>query len=288
MNTSLSHLPEYKQAELKAIKEALIPRYAEIEMIILFGSYARGTFVEDKYVEKGITYEYKSDYDLLMMMSKNGHANSDALTSSITGRIEELNLPTPVNPIFHGVEFVNHELREGNYFFDEIKRDGILLFTTNRYQLEEKREFSAEEAQAKANEYFNGWFESAKVFFKQYNYALRDGDLKEAAFLLHQATERFYGSIQLVFTGYKPKTHDIEMLGKLAKALDMEFGKVFPRATVQERQCFSLLKKAYVEARYNMDYTISKADLEYLSERVQLLRDLTEKICKRKIESFTK
>ncbi|PBQ31797.1 hypothetical protein CNR22_08455 [Sphingobacteriaceae bacterium] len=288
MKTALSHLPEHKQAELKAIKEALIPRYAEIEMIILFGSYARGTFVEDKYVEKGITYEYKSDYDLLIMMSKNGHANSDTLTSSITGRIEELNLPTPVNPIFHGVEFVNHELREGNYFFDEIKRDGVLLFTTNRYQLEEKREFSAEEAQSKANEYFNGWFESANNFFKGYNFYLSEGNNKEAAFSLHQATERFYGSVQLVFTGYKPKTHDIEILGKLAKAVDMEFGKVFPRATVQERQRFSLLKKAYVEARYNMDYTISKADLEYLSERVQLLRDLTEKICKQKIESFTK
>lgn len=288
MNTSLSHLPEYKQAELKAIKEALIPRYAEIEMIILFGSYARGTFVEDKYVEKGITYEYKSDYDLLMMMSKNGHANSDALTSSITGRIEELNLPTPVNPIFHGVEFVNHELREGNYFFDEIKRDGILLFTTNRYQLEEKREFSAKEVQEKIRIYFDDWFESADDFYRISKSELKIDKLKTAAFNLHQATERYYGSIQLVFTGYKPKTHDIEILGKLAKALDMEFGKVFPRATVQERQCFSLLKKAYVEAHYNMDYTISKADLEYLSERVQLLRDLTEKICKRKIESFTK
>ncbi len=293
MKTSLSHLPEHKQAELKAIKEALIPRYSEIEMIILFGSYARGTFVEDKYVEKGITYEYKSDYDLLIMMSKNGHANSDTLTSSITGRIEELNLPTPVNPIFHGVEFVNHELREGNYFFDEIKRDGILLFTTNRYQLEEKREFSAEEAQAKAKDYFDSWFKSANMFFVDFESNMKRGVIdkdhyKQAAFLLHQATERFYGSIQLVFTGYKPKTHDIEILGKLAKALDMEFGKVFPRATVQERQRFSLLKKAYVEARYNMDYTISKADLDYLNERVQLLRDLTKKICKRKIESFTK
>ncbi|HEX8516867.1 MAG TPA: nucleotidyltransferase domain-containing protein [Bacteroidia bacterium] len=64
MKTSLSHLPEHKQAELQAIVTALIPRFAEIEMIILFGSYARGTWVEDKYVEKGTTYEYKSHYNL--------------------------------------------------------------------------------------------------------------------------------------------------------------------------------------------------------------------------------
>jgi len=70
MKTDLTHLPEHKQAELKAIREALIPRYGEIEMIVLFGSYARGNYVEDKYEDKGITYEYKSDYDLLIITTK--------------------------------------------------------------------------------------------------------------------------------------------------------------------------------------------------------------------------
>jgi predicted nucleotidyltransferase/HEPN domain-containing protein len=287
MKTSITHLPEHKQAELKAIKEALIPRYGEIEMIILFGSYARGSFVEDKYVEKGITYEYKSDYDLLIILSKNGQANADTFIQSVSSKLDELSLPTPINPIFHGIDFVNHELREGNYFFAEIKRDGVMLFTTNRYELEEQREFSPEEAQAKAQSYFEDWFESAEGFYKHFGYAITDGDLKIAAFQLHQATERYYGALQLVFTGNKPKTHDIEILGKLAKALDMQFAKVFPRATVQERQRFSLLKRAYVEARYNIDYKISKEDLEYLSGRVKMLRDLTDQICKKKIMSFT-
>jgi HEPN domain-containing protein len=40
--------------------------------------------------------------------------------------------------------------------------------------------------------------------------------LKEAAFLLHQATERYYHSAILVHTGYKQRTHDIELLGNLA------------------------------------------------------------------------
>lgn len=288
MKTDLTHLPEHKQAELKAIREALIPRYGEIEMIILFGSYARGNYVEDKYEDKGMTYEYKSDYDLLIITTKNSQADSDSLTNAIGGKLEELNLPTPVNPIFHGIDFVNKELRDGSYFFDEIKRDGILLFTTNRYQLDEKQPKSPAEQQAKAQKYYDAWFESADGFFRHYNHAMKDGDLKIAAFQLHQATERYYGTIQLVFTGYKPKTHDIEVLGRLAKALDMEFGKVFPRATIEERRRFTLLRKAYVEARYNMDYNIGKADLEYLSERVQLLKKLTEQICKRKIESFTK
>ncbi len=286
MTTTLTHLPPHKQAELRQIVGALIPRYGEIEMIILFGSYARGNYVEDKYEDKGIVYEYKSDYDFLIITTKNSQADNDSLISSISGRLEELNLPTPVNPIFHGIDFVNAELRDGSYFFDEIKRDGVLLFSTSRYQFDEKQPKSPAEQKAKAEQYFEGWFESADRFFIAYKSMMDNAFYKEAAFQLHQVTERYYGAIQLVFTGYKPKTHDIEILGRLAKALDMEFGKVFPRATIEERRRFILLKKAYIEARYNMHYNIGKADLEYLSERVQLLRKLTKQICHQKIEAL--
>jgi uncharacterized protein len=286
MQTTLTHLPEYKQAELKAIVVALIPRYAEIEMIILFGSYARGNFVEDKYVEKGTTYEYKSDYDLLIVLSKNGQANSDTFVQSVTGKLDELKLATPVHPIFHGIEFVNQELQEGNYFFADIKKEGVLLFNTSRYQLAEKRDLSPAELQKRAQSDFDYWFKSANSFMIDYKHGYDRLDYNKAAFELHQATERYYGAIQLVFTGYKPKTHDLEILGQLAKSQNLEFDKVFPKATVQERQRFALLKKAYVDARYKADYKISKEDLEYLSERVQLLRELTEKVCSQKIQTF--
>jgi hypothetical protein len=51
---------------------------------------------------------------------------------------------------------------------------------------------------------------------------------------------------------------------------------------------FSQLRRAYVDARYKADYKIGKEDLQYLSRRVELLRDMTEKYCKEKISSFTK
>ena len=36
-------------------------------MVILFGSFARGDWVHDIYKEDHITYEYASDYDLLII-----------------------------------------------------------------------------------------------------------------------------------------------------------------------------------------------------------------------------
>lgn len=288
MKTDLSHLPEPKKAELKQIIASLIPRYSEIEMIVLFGSYARGNYVEDKYIEQGITYEYKSDYDLLVILSNNSKADAVTYTENITAKIDELELPTPVNPIFHGIEFVNHELQEGNYFFNDIKELGILLFTTNRYQLAEPRELSPVEIKTRAQEDFDQWFSSAVRFYEFFEVAFQKQYWSEAAFQLHQSTERYYNAIQLVYTGYKPKTHDLKILGKLANSFDLRFAKVFPKATELEMKRFILLRKAYVDARYKKNYKITQEDLQYLGERVTLLKQLTDDICKQKIESFTK
>ena len=51
-------------------------------------------------------------------------------------------------------------------------------------------------------------------------------------------------------------------------------------------ESFILLKKAYVDARYKDSYEITKEQLEYLAERVKTLQELTERVCKEKIESF--
>ncbi|MDD5598438.1 MAG: hypothetical protein PHV82_10870, partial [Victivallaceae bacterium] len=58
--------------------------------------------------------------------------------------------------------------------------------------------------------------------------------------------------------------------------------------TREEQTLFKLLEYAYIGARYDPAYGITREELEYLAERVKPLLDLTEKICKVKIESFTK
>ncbi len=126
------------------------------------------------------------------------------------------------------------------------------------------------------------------MFYDQFEYELKNETLNEAAFLLHQATERYYLIVLLVLTDYKPKIHDLEELHTRACKLDARFKPVFPRQTEEEERLFILLKKAYIDSRYKMGYEIQKEELEYLSERVQHLQSLTGKICKEKIEQLEK
>jgi uncharacterized protein len=67
---------------------------------------------------------------------------------------------------------------------------------------------------------------------------------------------------------------------------DPAFLTVFPLATHEQKECFDLLKRAYIEARYSSAYKITKEQLEYLAERVQKLQELTKKICEARIEAY--
>ena len=110
---------------------------------------------------------------------------------------------------------------------------------------------------------------------------------KKAAFYLHQAAEAFYGTVLLVHTNYKPKTHDLDTLRRLSANHDPAFFTAFPLRTKQERDRFDLLRQTYVGARYHDDYKITPQELKYLARCVEVLKEQTETSCKTKMQSFT-
>ena len=283
MNEALEKLPHTKQEELQHLTDVLSAR-KEVEMVILFGSYARGEYVEDSYVEKGTLYEYKSDYDLLVVTRHDDLHVNFKIETKVNKTLRDTGLvKTPISLIFHSGKNLNQALQRGNYFFKDIKKEGIVLHDTGAVHLQEPKKLAPEEARQKAQEYFDQWFTSANGFLKQFKYALQDEDFHIAAFQLHQATERYYTTILLVYTDYRPKEHDLERLDLRVKNCDPRFG-VFPQGSDEEKRLFELLRRAYVDARYKMDeYSISREELEYLAEKMEGLKGVTERLCGEKI-----
>lgn len=284
MHNLLQHLPPEKQTELNTLVEVL-KTIRGIEMVILFGSYARGTWVEDLYTEKGTIYEYKSDYDILIVTKEDNPIKNYQVECRVEKNIPD-GVVTPLSFIYHSIKFLNKALSIGNYFFNDVVKEGIVLYNRGIFTLEEPRELTPAEAQEKAQGYYDQWFTSANDFLRHFNYAMNDNSLNKAAFELHQATERYYTTILLVFTDYRPKEHDLAKLEKQAITCNSRF-HVFPKTTKDEKKLFQLLKRAYVDARYKMEeYEITKEQLEYLVERVEVLKALTEEICKGKIATI--
>ncbi len=288
MKKSLSHLPQRKRYELSLVRDIILEDFPDVQMIILFGSFARGDWVEDITTEGHITYEYMSDFDILVITeSKEMAQKAFGLQDKVEHHIRNApEIRTDASIIYHHIKHVNSLLSEGQYFFTDIKKEGILLYDSKKCKLARRRKLDPHERAEIAKEDFKQWFKSAKEFYDDFQSNLERRRYKKAAFELHQATERFYTAVLLVFTGYKPKTHNIETLGRKCGGCDPQFLPVFPRSDPDQDRMFKLLKKAYVDARYKSSYRITKKELEYLAARVRKLRNLTKKICKAKIESF--
>jgi HEPN domain-containing protein/predicted nucleotidyltransferase len=284
MKTSLSYLPQIKQDQILQIVN-IIKEVVNPEKIILFGSYAKNTFVEHKYNGKdGIRYEYISDYDFLIV-TKDSNSKTyeldEQISSKVPNRYPELNLE------IHELDYINEGLEFGQYFFSDIAKEGILLFDSGRFEFSEPKELTNAEKKVIAQRYFDIWFPKGKSFLAiVISYGLKD-DLKIAAFLLHQAAESFYYSTLLVFTEYKPKTHNLRKLRKQAKILSQELFLLFPIETDKlEKHYFDLLRRGYIDARYRIDYSITENELLEIIERVKKMEIIVAKICEEKIDSF--
>lgn len=288
MKTDQSHLPADKQQELAQISE-IIKSVEEVGLIILFGSYARGDWVSDRYQEGHITYEYLSDYDILVIVKSEKISKNYGLWNDIEEKIKaNPNIKTPVSLVIDSIHFVNSKLKEGNYFYSDIKNEGLVLYDSGEYKLPQPRALSSTEVAANAQRDFDFWYKKSQSFLKDFNHNIEDKELNNAAFHLHQVAEALYVAALLVYTGYKPKTHNIEKLRAYVIECDPDFSKVFANKATTEREIFEKLKSAYVDARYREDYKISLTELEELAVRVSELENLVKEKCNLRISNPNK
>jgi predicted nucleotidyltransferase/HEPN domain-containing protein len=279
MKTSLAHLPEKKQQQLRALGE-LIRAEAEVDLVILFGSYARGDWVEDP--EGG----YFSDFDVLVVVKSRALVEKLNLWSKIETRARRVTTPTALSLIVHDIKDVNEQLEKGFYFFSDIRKEGIVIYDSGRFHLAEAKERPLAERKAQAQAWFEQWLKSASGFYRQHEHAVDDSEWSIAAFDLHQATERLYHCALLVLTAYKPKVHNLEDLGKRAGDLHPALRNVFPRGRPEDDRLFKLLKHAYVDARYDPKFTITREELATLAGHVRALRERVEGVCRERISGM--
>ena len=279
--SDLLYLPEKNQRELELIKKIIIEG-SKTEMVVLFGSYARGDWVSDRYREGHIMYEYLSDYDILVIVRSEKAEKNFGLWNEIERKIkEDPEIETPVSLVVDTIHFVNKRLAEGNYFYSDIKKEGIVLYDSGEFKLSEPKSLSGNEQKFLQKRDFDFWFQKAQSFKKDYLHNLEDKEYNNAAFHLHQIAEVLYVAVLLVATGYKPKTHNLEKIENIVLEAVPELRNVFPKENPDQKRMFDLLKSSYTDARYRQDFGVTKSELDYLFSCVQKLEDLVYTLCTR-------
>jgi len=295
MRTEIDHLPERQQRELARLSEILLEEFdkaianatkphrrdGKVYKIILFGSYARDDWVDEP------ANGYQSDFDLLVVVSHEDLTDIADYWYVAEDRIgRDPGIARPVNLIVHSLDEVNAALKRGEYFWTDIARDGIAIYELPCHPLATPMPLTPADAYRMAQEYFDYWLPLADHAISLSETSVQNGVLRDAAFMLHQATERLYVCFLLVRTHYFPRSHNIKFLRSLSEDKDPRLVEAWPRDTKLDRARFERLKRAYVEARYSASYAITVDDLEALAASVARLREIVITLCTERLDQL--
>jgi predicted nucleotidyltransferase/HEPN domain-containing protein len=293
MKKDLDHLPRRKQRDLERIVEILHAEFDEAQAgatsekrrrgrilkIVLFGSYARGDWVDGFSSNRG----YQSDYDILVVVNQFKLTEPAGIWDKAEYRILRA-VKAPVTLIVHTLEEVNDRMAQGHYFFADIRREGNLLYALKGSKpLPKPRKLNAQQAYDAAKEHFEQRFPHATEFLPGYQLYRVRSNLNLAAFMLHQAVEHAYTALLLTLTHYAPPSHNIIHLRGLAESQDKRLIEAWPRYFKRDRATYQLLKRAYVEARYSPHYAITAEQLDWLEAGTKRLHALVEEACQERL-----
>ncbi|MFJ1312116.1 nucleotidyltransferase and HEPN domain-containing protein [Agrobacterium sp. P15N1-A] len=296
MKTDIGHLPQTKQRELEKVVRIIHEEFTgiversksdakkngRIYKIILFGSYARGTWVDEPHTSKG----YRSDFDILVIVSNKELADPKYWDKATDRLMWDKEIETPVGLIVHGAREISNFLHDGQYFFVDLAREGVILYEFDDRPLAEAKPLSPADALRLAEEHFRRHFPDAQTFIKLAGYALKDNNTNIAAFQLHQAVETAYNCYLLTLTNYTPASHNLKFLRGLSEDRDRRLVDIWPRDHHRFTAWYNILNEAYVKARYSKRFEVSEEALAWLQERTAELHVLIEALCREHIETL--
>jgi len=197
LTDTLDHLPANKRRELARVLEII---FAEVEQfcatkqsakkangkilkVILYGSYARGDWVDDR------LSGYRSDYDILIIVNTESFVQERDLWLSLDERFlqEQIThqIETPVIPIVHSLHDLNDQLSRGRPFFVDIARDGKVLYEEEGHPLAKPKPLTTEEANAEARKHFDRWFPLSLDALAFAQFGVSNEKPRDSAFMFH-------------------------------------------------------------------------------------------------------
>jgi len=302
----LDHLNLQKQREVayirKVILEELQARLAKstservrayrILKLVLYGSFARGTWFDDRKSGRA------SDFDLLVIVSHKALTDMTTFWAGVEDRLfRDPKIQKDVSLIVHTLRDVNAALKDGQYFFTEVINQGVLLYEADdtdrlgrsRTVLADPGKPDPQRTHEIASRYFASWKKLAVLFLEtgRAHAGSHDNEGKNfSAFQLHQAAEAVYRMLLLTVTQYAPATHHLGKLRQHCEAIDPRLAEAWEPQKKPYKRYFELLRRAYVEARYSPAYETSPEILKWQAERIGRLLDIADASCRERLDKL--
>ncbi|MBL0882276.1 MAG: HEPN domain-containing protein [Chitinophagaceae bacterium] len=266
----------YRQCLVNSIVKAVKP-----EMIFLLGAALYHRSSKSIFQTLSVGSQYMSDYIVLVLLEN--LANKEA--HEWQDKIE--NQGMPVTSIVLTMCTFNEWLQLGHRFAVKVQQSAEILYDSGNQQLQFSHTAIPNDEQHIIEKHWREGMIKAKEFLAGSElYKIRK-QYAMATFMLHQSAEQSLHTILKMGTGYHANTHNIDRLLRYAGLVSDQLTNIFPQKTEADKQLFQLLQKAYSDARYKSDYTISYDQLLCLTEKVRCMHEVLSSYKRVKLNSHT-
>ncbi|MDX1351262.1 MAG: HEPN domain-containing protein [Putridiphycobacter sp.] len=275
----LEHLPSERISDLERITQKILDtQHAHI--ILLFGSYARG----DYKVKRGIEQGKKSDFDILVV------TEDSTSKRKVVGELRDAFADSEivVQTLVVTINTVNQALEENQYFYSDIKKEGIELYNSGRFDFATFTGLSATQRREIAEADFSEWITEAKESLIDSQNNIERANYKRASFHFQQSIEMCYTAIEMVFSHYNTHEHNLIALRDRTVKYHVRLKDVFHYKDEEQKKLFDQLNYAYIGGRYKneKEFPIDMDKIEFWKQETEMFLKLTEEICLERIEGF--
>ena len=264
----------YQQCLVDSIVKAVKP-----EMIFLLGAVVYHRSMKSIFQSSTVGSRYMSDYIVLVLLenlnNKEPYEWQDKIENQgipVTSIV--LTLQTFIEWLKQAHPFAVNVQQSAEIIYDSGKQQWLVSQTAIPHDENHTIEKYGREGMTKAKEFLAG----SELYRIRKQYAM-------AAFMLHQSAEQSLHTLLKLGTGYHANTHNIDRLLRYAGLVSDQLSNIFPQKTEADKQLFHLLQKAYSDARYKADYTISYDQLLCLTEKVSCIHKVLSEFRSAKLSS---
>jgi HEPN domain-containing protein len=225
----------------------------------------------------------RPQFDFLVLLPSNAKFSYKDYLTQVQAKCSEIG---SVLIWCNKINEVYKNLREGHIFYSAISTPGLLIYDNKRLLLPEKKAIDIPAIKVKARNIFNDAFSNAKSFLDGAEYFVTTDRYKQAAFLLHQATEHALRALLSSLTALTAYGHNLKSLIRYSSFCAPDLDTVFPKNTDKEKELFNLLNTAYVYTRYSPNYEIDLEQVSLLLDRVNTILTQTEQSFEERLKVF--
>lgn len=273
----LKHLPSERISDLEHITQTIMDTN-RVHIVLLFGSYARGDYKSKRGAKQG----KKSDFDILVV-TEDGSSKR-----KVVGELRNAFTDSEivVQTLVVTINAVNQALEENQYFYSDIKKEGIELYNSGHYDFATFKGLSPTRRREIAEEDFEKWYGDAEKAIKGFRFYISEKDLGWASFMLQQSVEMCYTAIEMVFSHYNTHEHNLLALRDRNVKYHIRLKGVFHYEDEEKKKLFDQLNYAYIGGRYKneKEFPVDMDKIDFWKQETEMFLKLTEEICLERIE----